>query len=284
MDRNGIVCFANPATESIFGYKREEFMGRSFGFPLVAGEKTEIDIIKQKDKRIVAETHLVEIDWEDKEAYLVSIRDISGRKKAEKELKESYLKIKKTMEDTIDIVSRLVEIRDPYTAFHQRKVSRLATLIAQKMGLSEDKIEAIRITSLVHDIGKINVPAEILSNPGRLTEIEFNLVKEHPKIGYDVLKKIDFEWPIAEIVLQHHERIDGSGYPGGLKGDEILIESKIIGVADVVEAMNSHRPYRPALGIDKALDEISKNKGVLYDPEVVDICIKIFKEEGFRFE
>jgi len=128
------------------------------------------------------------------------------------------------------------------------------------------------------------VPAEILSNPGRLTEIEFNLIKEHPKVGYDVLKKIDFIWPVAEIVLQHHERINGSGYPRGLKNNEILIESKIIGVADVVEAMSSHRPYRPALGIDKALEEISKNKGILYDPEVVDICIKIFKEEGFRFE
>jgi putative nucleotidyltransferase with HDIG domain len=246
--------------------------------------KTEIDIIKQKGEKIVAETHLVEIGWEDKKAYLVSIRDISGRKKTEKELKESYLKIKKTMEDTIDIMSRLVGMRDQYTALHQQKVSRLATLIAQKMGLSEDKIEAIRITSLVHDIGKINVPAEILSNPNGLTEIEFDLIKEHPKIGYDVLKKIDFVWPVAEIVLQHHERIDGSGYPRGLKDNEILIESKIISVADVVAAMSSHRPYRPALGIDKALEEISKNKGVLYDPKVVDICIKIFKEEGFRFE
>jgi len=284
VDRNGIVCFANPAAESIFEHKREEFIGRSFGFPLVAEKKTEIDIIKQKSEKLVAEMHLVEIDWEDKRAYLASIRDISGRKKAEEELEESYLKIRKTMEDTIDIVSRLVGMRDHYTAFHQQRVSRLATLIAQKMGLSEDKIEAIRITSLVHDIGKINVPAEILSNPNGLTEIEFNLIKEHPKIGYDVLKKIDFVWPVAEIVLQHHERIDGSGYPRGLKGDVILIESKIISVADVVEAMSSHRPYRPALGIDKALEEISKNKGVLYDPEVVDICIKIFKEEGFRFE
>ena len=284
MDRNRIVYFANPAAESLFGYKREEFIGRLFGFPLVAGEKTEIDIIKQKGEKLVAEMNLVEIDWENKRAYLASIRDISGRKKTEKELKESYLKIKKTMENTIDIVSRLVGIRDPYTAFHQQKVSRLATLIAQKMGLSEDKIEAIRISSLIHDIGKINVPAEILSNPNGLTEIEFNLIKEHPKTGYDILKKIDFIWPVAEIVLQHHERIDGSGYPRGLKGDEILIESKIISVADVVEAMSSHRPYRPALGIDKALEEISKNKGILYDPEVVDICVKIFKEEGFRFE
>jgi len=284
VDRNGIVCFANPTAESLFGYKKEEFVGRSFGFPLMAGKKTEIDIIKQKGEKLVAEMYLVEMDWEDKRTYFASIRDISGRKKAEKELKESYLKIKKTMEITIDIVSRLVGIRDPYTAFHQQRVSKLATLITQKMGLSEDKIEAIRITSLVHDIGKINVLAEILSNPNGLTEIEFNLIKEHSKTGYDLLKKIDFIWPVAEIVLQHHERIDGSGYPRGLKGDEILIESKIISVADVVEAMNSHRPYRPALGIDKALEEISKNKGVLYDPKVVDICIRVFKEEGFRFE
>jgi len=284
VDRNGIVCFANPAAESLFGYKREEFIGRLSGFPLVAGKKTEIDIIKQNGEKLVAEINLVEIDWEDKEVYLASIQDISGRKKTEKELREGYLKIKKTMEDTIDIVSRLVGIRDPYTAFHQQKVSGLAILIAQKMSLSEDKIEAIRITSLVHDIGKINVPAEILSKPGRLTEIEFNLIKEHPKTGYDILKKIDFVWPVAEIVLQHHERINGSGYPRGLKDNEILIESKIISVADVVEAMSSHRPYRPALGINKALEEILKNKGILYVPEVVDICIKLFKEEGFRFE
>jgi len=152
------------------------------------------------------------------------------------------------------------------------------------MILSQDKIEGIRITALVHDIGKISVPAEILTKPSKLNEMEFDLIKNHSKIGNDILKKIDFPWPLAEIVLQHHERMDGSGYPAGLSGKKILLEARILGVADVVEAMSSHRPYRPTLGIDKALEEISQNKGILYDPEVVDTTIKLFKEEGFKFE
>ncbi|GAG56809.1 unnamed protein product, partial [marine sediment metagenome] len=146
------------------------------------------------------------------------------------------------------------------------------------------KIEGIQIAALVHDIGKINIPAEILSKPSKLNEMEFSLIKNHPKVGYDILRKIDFPWPVAKIVLQHHEKIDGSGYPQGLKGEKILLEAKIIGVADVVEAMSSHRPYRPSLGIDKALEEIIQNRGVLYDPEVVDVCLKLFKEKDFKFE
>ncbi len=151
------------------------------------------------------------------------------------------------------------------------------------MNLSPDQVEGIYMTAILHDIGKISVPAEILTKPGRLNEIEMNMLRTHPEVGYDILKRIDFPWPLAKVVLQHHERMDGSGYPKGLKGDEILLEAKIIGIADVVEAMSSHRPYRPALGIDKALEEISKNKGILYDPEVVDACIKLFKEKGFKF-
>jgi HD-GYP domain-containing protein (c-di-GMP phosphodiesterase class II) len=148
------------------------------------------------------------------------------------------------------------------------------------MKLPKDKIEGVRIASLVHDIGKISLPAEILNKPAKLSEMEYGLIKDHSQVGYDVLKTIEFSWPIARIVLQHHERLNGSGYPQGLKGEDILLEAKIIGVADVVEAMSSHRPYRPALGIDAALEEISQNKGILYDPEVVDVCIKLFKEKG----
>jgi len=152
------------------------------------------------------------------------------------------------------------------------------------MKLPEDKIEGIRIAALVHDIGKISIPAEILSKPSKLNEMEFSLIKNHSKTGYDILKTIDFPWPIAKIVLQHHEKIDGSGYPQGLKGKKILLGAKIIGVADVVEAMSSHRPYRPSLGNDKALEEISQNRGTLYEPEVVDACLKLFKEKGFKFK
>jgi putative nucleotidyltransferase with HDIG domain len=188
------------------------------------------------------------------------------------------------MEATIYTISKIIETRDPYTAGHQNIVSQFAVAIAQEMKLPEDKIEGMRIAALVHDIGKISIPAEILSKPSKLNEMEFSLIKNHPKTGYDILKTIDFPWPVAKIVLQHHEKIDGSGYPQGLKGEKILLEAKIMAVADVVEAMFSHRPYRPSLGIDKALKEISQNKGILYDPEVVHACLKLFKEKEFKFE
>ena len=217
------------------------------------------------------------ITYQGKRAVLGNFKDITDIKQVEKQLQQSYQKLQKTMEGTIYIIVKIVEARDPYTAGHQLKVSKLATAIAREMKLPQDKIEGIRRASLIHDIGKISLPAEILSKPSKLTEIEYSLIKNHPQIGYDILKSIDFPWPIAQIVLQHHERRDGSGYPQGLKGEEILLEARIMGVADVVEAMSSHRPYRPALGIDKALEEISQNRGILYDPKVVDACFKLFK-------
>ncbi|RLE37561.1 hypothetical protein DRJ17_06335 [Candidatus Woesearchaeota archaeon] len=198
-------------------------------------------------------------------------------------LQLSYQKLQKTMEGAINTIAKIVETKDPYTSGHQQRVSKLAETIARKMKLPQEKIERIRISSLVHDVGKISVPAEILNKPTKLTEIEFNLIKDHSQAGYDILKLIKFPWPIEKIVLQHHERLEGSGYPRGLKGEDIIIEARIIGVADVVEAMSSHRPYRPALGVGAALEEISKNKGILYDPEVVDICIKLVREKGFEF-
>jgi len=207
-------------------------------------------------------------------------------KKLEKkvlDLEKSKKRLQKTMEGAINTIGKIAETRDPYTAGHQKNVSQIATFIAQEMKLPKDKVEGIRIASLVHDIGKNGLPAEILSRPAKLTEIEFKLIKDHSKIGHDILKSIEFPWPVAQIVLQHHERLNGSGYPQGLKGEDILMEAKILGVADVVEAMSSHRPYRPALGIDKALEEISKNKNILYDPEVVDACLKLFKRKEFKF-
>ncbi len=209
---------------------------------------------------------------------MVSVHtDITERKKAEERLKKS-------MNATIDTMSKIIEARDPYTSGHQHRVCQLAVPLAQELGLSQDKVEGIRITSLIHDIGKIGIPTEVLSKPTSLTDIEFSLIKDHSQKGHDILKSIDFAYPIAKIVLQHHERLDGTGYPNKLKGDEIILEAKIIGVADVVEAMSSHRPYRPALGIDAALEEISKNKDILYDPEVVNACLKLFKEKGFKFK
>ena len=191
--------------------------------------------------------------------------------------------LRKTLDDTIRVVGMTVEMRDPYTGRHQERVARLACAIAREMRLPDEQIDGIRAAGLVHDIGKIAVPAEILAKPARLNPLEYSLIQTHPQRAYDILERIDFPWPIAEIVLQHHERMDGSGYPRGLKGDEILLEARIIAVADVVEAMASHRPYRPARGIDAALEEIKKNKGRLYDPDVVDACLAVF-EGGFTFE
>ena len=201
----------------------------------------------------------------------------------DKKLKQSYKKLQKIIEGTANIITKVVELRDPYSTGHQQKVSKLAAAIAREMKLSQDKIEGTRIASLVHDIGKVNLPTEIVSKPSKLIEVEFNLIKNYPKVGYDILKKVDFPWPIAEIVLQHQEKIDGSGYPRGLKGSEICIEAKILGVANVVEAMSSYKSYRPALSIDEALAEISENKNILFDPEVVDTCIRLFKEKDFKF-
>jgi putative two-component system response regulator len=206
------------------------------------------------------------------------------RVRTEKELQHTLDKLRRTLGATIQVMASTVEARDPYTAGHQRRVADLACAIATEMGLSKDQTEGIRMAAVIHDIGKITVPAEILSKPGRLNDLEFNLIKMHPQAGYDILKRVEFPWPIAQIVFQHHERLDGSGYPQGLSGGDILLEAKILAVADVVEAMASHRPYRPARGIDQALEEISQNRGVLYDPEVVDACLKVFTEKGFEFE
>ncbi|MCD6326677.1 HD-GYP domain-containing protein [bacterium] len=200
------------------------------------------------------------------------------------ELQRNMEKLRRILAGTIRALAATVETRDPYTAGHQQRVSKLACAIAKGMGFPEERVEGVRLAGIIHDIGKISVPAEILNTPRPLTETEYSLVKMHPKIGHDILAGIDFSAPVADIVLQHHERMDGSGYPTGLKGDEILLEARILAVADVVEAMVSHRPYRPALGIDRALEEISKNKGTKYDPEVVDVCLTLFTEGGFDFE
>ncbi len=188
------------------------------------------------------------------------------------------------MDATLETISNIIEAKDPYTAGHQQRVSKLSIAIAKELHLSQDMIEGIRIASIIHDIGKIVLPTEILSKPSRLDDIEFSLVKRHSQMGHDILNTIDFSYPVAGIVLQHHERLNGSGYPNHLKGDEISLEARILGVTDVVEAISSHRPYRAALGVDAALEEISQNKGILYDPGAVDACIKLFKEKGFRFE
>ncbi|HQP08437.1 MAG TPA: HD domain-containing phosphohydrolase [Anaerolineaceae bacterium] len=213
---------------------------------------------------------------------VVVLHNFTKRKMVERELQQSYVKLQKTLEDTVRALSAMVELRDPYTAGHQNRVAGIAQAIAVEMNLPNDSVSGIRVASLLHDIGKIRVPSDILVKPSRLTNLEFELIKEHSYTGYELLKSIEFPWPVADIVLQHHERMDGSGYPQGLKQKDILLESRIIGVADVVEAMIFHRPYREALGLEAALDEIRKNKAILYDPEVVEACIRIFLEKGYK--
>ncbi|HEX5394124.1 MAG TPA: HD domain-containing phosphohydrolase [Rhodocyclaceae bacterium] len=197
---------------------------------------------------------------------------------------EHYVKrLQKGMTDTIAMLASTAEARDPYTAGHQQRTAELASAIARKLGLPEDEINGIYLAGVVHDIGKIQVPAEILNRPGRLSSIEFDLLKTHPAAGYEILKKVDFPWPIADMVLQHHERLDGSGYPRGLKSEDIVFGARILAVSDVLESMMSHRPYRPALGLDAALEEVTRGQGRLYDPEVVAASLKVLKEKGFSF-
>ncbi len=210
-------------------------------------------------------------------------RDITDRKKAQDERDQVLARLRKTLGTMIQAMSVAVEARDPYTSGHQRRVAALARSIAAEMNLSRDQIEGIRMAASIHDMGKISIPAEILSMPRKLSKLEFDLVKTHSQAGHDIIKDIDFPWPIANIILQHHERIDGSGYPHGLRGDNILLEARILAVADVVEAMASYRPYRPALGLDTALEEITRNKNILYDGEVVEACLKIFREKKYEF-
>lgn len=201
---------------------------------------------------------------------------ITKRKQAEEQLLLSNEDLRKAIHNVIQIVISTVESRDPYTAGHQRKVADIAAAIATEMGLSEGRIEAVRVAASVHDLGKISVPAEILSKPGRISELEFAVIKTHAEAGHEILKDIEFPWPIAQIVLQHHERMDGSGYPLGLSGDQILLEARIIGAADVLEATASHRPYRAALKLTDGLDELSRERAVKYDPDVVDACLRLY--------
>ena len=296
VEEDAVISLANSGFERLSGYSKEEIKNRMKWTDFVIPE----DLERMKKYHIArrkaggkAPTEY-EFRFIDKKGntrnIFLKIGIIPGTKKSVASLmditehKQVEERLKKTMDAAINTMSKIIEVKDPYTSGHQHRVCQLAVRIAQEMTLLEDKVEGIRIASLIHDIGKIGLPTEILSKPTPLTDIEFRLIKEHSQIGHDILNSIDFSYPVARIVLQHHERLNGSGYPNNLKGDEIVLEARILGVADVVEAMSSHRPYRPALGIDKALEEISQNKGILYDPEVVEMCLKLFKEKKFKFE
>lgn len=210
-------------------------------------------------------------------------QEIVERKLAEFKLKQSYSQLENNLDEMVRAMSLTVEERDPYTAGHQRRSTELAVALAREMGLSEQQCKGLRMAGLIHDMGKIAIPAEILSKPGGLNNVEFQLIKRHPQVGYDILKQFDFPWAVDNIVLQHHERLNGSGYPQGLAGENILLEARILCIADVVETIESHRPYRPGRGIDVALEEISRNRGRLYDPHGVDACLNLFKVKNFQY-
>ena len=307
-NKEGLITFMNPLAEKLTGWRQEEALRKPlpevFNTIEAPGEQDEErkgeekvrdGQIKVLTKMILCAKDGISFPIEEtmmplsnsrrnSSGQVLVFRDISARKRAEMELKESWEKLHQALEGTIQAMALTIEIRDPYTAGHQRRVSKLSCAIAREMGMSENQVEGLRVAGDIHDIGKIYVPAEILSKPGQITAIEYGIIKTHPQVGYDILKTIKFPWPVAQIVLQHHERLDGSGYPLGLSRDQILKEARILSVADIVEAMSSHRPYRPAQGIGKALEEIVQNKGLFYDADVVETCVKLFQTMNFRFD
>ena len=224
------------------------------------------------------------ITWEGKPASLNFINDITERKRFEEDREELLGKLRGTVESTINAMATLVEKRDPVTAGHQRRVAKLASAIATELGLPEEQIETVKVAGLLHDIGKIEIPSQILNKSSELSDAEYKMVQFHVEAGYDILKTLELPWDICPLVLQHHERMNGSGYPKGLSGEDICMGARILSVAEVVEAMSSIRPYRPSCGIKKALDEISKNKGNFFDADVADTCIRLFNEKEFVFE
>jgi HD-GYP domain-containing protein (c-di-GMP phosphodiesterase class II) len=223
----------------------------------------------------------VRADYEGEPAIIGMAQDITERQRAQSEIQRYTKLLEHTAEATLQAVAAMVEQRDPYTAGHERRVGALAAAIGREMGWSEHAAQGLNLCGMVHDIGKIAVPAEILSKPTRLNDIEMALVRMHAQTGFDVLKNVDFPWPVAEVIYQHHERLDGTGYPRKLKGDAILPETRIMMVADVVESMSSHRPYRPGLGLEAALQEIETHSGTWYDPQVVAACLRLFREKGY---
>jgi len=310
MDLNLKVTYISPSVEKLLGYTLEELKQISIDKLLTETSlQSAMKLFSEELSKALPASqpsslkHLVEFEFRCKngqtlwgECSFGFIRDENGkplsilgegkeiteRKQAEAKLKQTLESLKKAVGTTIQVLVSALESRDPYTAGHQSRVADLACAIATEMGLDQDKIDGIHMAGVVHDIGKLSIPVEILTKPGKLTDLEFLLIKQHSQTGYEMLKDVESPWPLAQIVYQHHERINGSGYPHNLKGDDIILEARIMAVADVVEAMASHRPYRASLGIDVALEEIKKNKGILYDEAVADICLKLFTEKGYK--
>jgi len=302
VDSDGYINYINASGLKMLGKDRDMILGKPISdvvkigsnpneesdvfFPMTMNYIEFNNYLKTNGKSIPVDFTSTPLWMENgklKGAVLV-IRDITQQVEYDKKIQESMEILSRAMHGTIEAITKTVETRDPYTAGHQKNVADIATEIAKYMGFKRDVIEGVKLAGQIHDLGKIGIPAEILNKPGRINEIEFALIKTHSQIGYDILKNIDFPWPIADIVLQHHEKINGSGYPNGITGENILVEAKIIAVADVLEAMASHRPYRAALGLDAAFNELERHKGILFDVDIVEACIIIFKDKGFKLK
>jgi len=307
LDLTGNHTFVNPAAARMLGYESSEMIGlhshslwhhtkidgshyHEEACPIYSACKGGVVLHDQEDlfwrkdgSGFPVEFSLTPIcEGERLLGSVLTFRDITPRKQAEEQLRQTLDSLRRAVSTTIQVMASTVEARDPYTAGHQIRSADLACAIAAELGLSQEKIEGIRMAASIHDIGKLSIPAEILSKPTKLSDIEFSLIKDHAQRGFDMLKDVESPWPLAEIVYQHHERMDGSGYPRNLRGEDICMEARILAVADVVEAMASHRPYRASLGIDAALNEIERNSGIFYDNTVADACLRLFREKGFK--
>jgi PAS domain S-box-containing protein/putative nucleotidyltransferase with HDIG domain len=304
LDKDGGITYCNNYLLRLSGWRYEEVFGRKWfdlflppetheemkgvfaallaDFPEAVHHENEI-LTRSRERRLIRWNNTLLRSLAGEVVGTASIgEDITELRRAEGEIERTVAKLRRAARSAIEVVSTIGELRDPYTHGHERRVGEVATAIATEMGLPADRIEGVRVCAYLHDVGKIAVPAEILSKPTRLSATEFELVKQHAQQSYEILKRMEFPWPVAEAVWQHHERLDGSGYPRKLKGEEIILEARILAVADTVEAMASHRPYRPGLGVEAALAEIEANRGKLFDPTVVDACLRLFRTKGYR--
>lgn len=302
LDVDREVIAINPAFTSVFGYTLDDLAGKRPGFLYQRQEEYERQGRLLFNLKASKQSLPYEVNYRKKDGqvfpgetlgtviksasgsvlgYIRVIRDSTEKKRAEAEIQRYIVQLKTAFMSTVEVATTLSEMRDPYTGGHERRVAEIAVAIGVELGWDEHRREGLHVAGHLHDIGKITIPAEILSKPGALSSIEYQLIQGHARASYEVLKMVEFPWPVAEVALQHHERMDGSGYPRGLKGEAIMIEARILAVADVVEAMASHRPYRDAHSIDKALAEIERGRATLYDPVVVDACLKLFREQGY---
>jgi len=302
IDKRQRFIYVNPRMAEIFGYASNEEIANMPIVNLVAPENRSLVTeslrerlegnaqsaryvfsgLRKDGTSIMVGVHGTVGTYRGKPVIIGTLQDVTEVERAEEKMQEYVKTLERTTHSTIEIISTMGELRDPYTQGHERRVGEIAAAIGAEMGLDEETLEGLRVAGHLHDVGKISVPAEILSKPGKLTKLEYDLVKTHARKGYEILKNYEFPWPVAQVTLQHHERMDGSGYPQGLKGDEIKLEARILGVADTVEAMSSHRPYRPGLGLERALAEVEKDSGRLFDPQVVSACLRLFRDKGYR--